>query len=42
MQVELRVQPGTMVDLAAMIEFARRGLPLEHSRAREDSRCLPR
>jgi len=30
MQVELHLQPGTMVDRAAMIEFARRALPLEH------------
>jgi hypothetical protein len=30
MQVELHVQPGTMVDPAALIEFARRAVPLEH------------
>jgi len=30
MQVELIVQPGTVVDRAALTEFARRALPLEH------------
>jgi len=31
MQVELHVQPGAMVDRAALLEFARRALPLEHA-----------
>ena len=30
MQVELHVQPGAVADRAAMIEFARRVVPLEH------------
>jgi len=30
MQVELHVQPGTMVHPVALIEFARRAVPLEH------------
>ena len=30
MQVELHVQPGVVADRAAMIDFARRVVPLEH------------
>ena len=30
MQVELHVQPGTVIDPAALLEFARRALVLEH------------
>jgi hypothetical protein len=30
MQVELHVQPGTVIDPAALVEFARRALVLEH------------